>query len=474
MSGKGNILRLGKETLIYGTSTIAARLLNFFLVPIYTYYLASADYGVVATVFAFMALVNIVYQYGMDQAYLRYRVDQESKDTFSTPFIAVCCTAVLFSAILFASAKYIAWGLGIGQQNAYLIQISCAVMALDALNIVPFAKLRFEHRPWRFVLVRCASITVNVAGNIVALAYLGAGINGIFYAGIAASLTSLILLLPVIKEDLRFKFDIPLFKSMFRFSWPFIPAGMASILVNVIDKPLLSHLAGLSAVGIYQANFKIGVFMMLVVSMFDQAWRPFFIQAAKKPDHKELFAKIFTAFTALSLWIFLGISLLMPVIIQTKIFGVNLINQAYWGGLDIVPLVVGGYLFYGFYINFMVAPVITKKTRVLMWITLLGALASTITNIVLVPRIGIVGAGWAILISYIVMAGGLFIFLQKNYPIRYDYKRIGIMFAFAAVFLAAGMRFGLYVKLCVLTLFPFIALTTVFSERLFNRKQGKL
>ena len=427
------ILRLGKETLIYGTSTVLARLLNFFLVPVYTHYLITSDYGIVATVFAFAALVNIVYQYGMDQAYLRFAADSKEKDIFSTPFLAVLGTAFIITAVVLVLSPYIAAGLGIGAQNAYLIQIAAGVMAADCLNIVPFAKLRFDHRPWYYVMARTASIIVNVAGNIIALAYFKTGLGGIFIAGILASLTALILLLPVIKEDFVPRFNFKLFKEMFKFSWPFIPAGAASILVNVIDKPLLSHLAGLSNVGIYQANFKIGVFMMLIVVMFDQAWRPFFIQKAKQePKHKEIFAHVLTYFTALATWALLILAFFTPALIQTPIAGKYFIHPDYWGGMDIIPLVLAGYLFYGFYINFMVAPVLTKRTRVLMWVTLAGAAASVAANLLLVPRVGITGAGWAILISFIVMAGGLFIFLQKTYPIKYEYGKLALILICAA------------------------------------------
>lgn len=418
------VKRLGQETLIYGTSTILARMLNFFLVPFYTYYLITSDYGIIATVFAFMALFNIIYQYGMDQAYLRFAEDNKTKNTFSTPLLAVCGTSILLSVIIYFLSPVIANILGIGTQNSYLIKYCVLILAFDALNIVPFAKLRFEHRAWHFVLVRSVSIIVNVAGNICALKFFDWGVKGVFAAGILASLTSLILLFPVVKESFIFRFDKKLFKQMFNFSWPFIPAGLASILVNVIDKPLLSHLTSLADVGVYQANFKIGIFMMLIVSMFDQAWRPFFIQEAKEPNAKQTFAEIFTWSFALLGWVFLGLALLMPLIIQTNIFGLNLINRAYWGGLKIIPLVVGGYFFYGCYINFMVAPVLTKKTTVLMKITLLGAAASILVNILLVPHIGILGAGWAIFISYAMMALALFIFGQKNYKINYDYKKI--------------------------------------------------
>ena len=91
------VKRLGKETLIYGTSTILARMLNFFLVPFYTYYLITSDYGVIATVFAFMALFNIIYQYGMDQAYLRFAEDNKTNDTPASARLCRTCFTRLSS-----------------------------------------------------------------------------------------------------------------------------------------------------------------------------------------------------------------------------------------------------------------------------------------------------------------------------------------------------------------------------------------
>lgn len=464
---------LGKETLIYGTSTIVARLLNFFLVPLYTYFLAPQDYGIIAAVFAFMALTNILYQYGMDQAYLRFAKENETKELFATPLIAVFTSGVFISLTLWFLSAPLASLLGIGAKYNYLIKLACFVMALDALNIVPFAKLRFDHKPWHFMLIRTASIIVNVIGNILVLAYFKSGVKGIFIAGIFASLTSLVLLLPMIIKNFVLRFDKALFKEMFFFAWPFIPAGMASILVNVIDKPILIHLAGLKAVGIYQANFKIGVFMMLVVSMFDQAWRPFFIQYSSEKNAKELFAQIFTYFTAITTWIFLGLTFLMPVIIKTPVFNHHLIAPAYWEGLKIIPLVLGGYLFYGFYINFMVAPVLTKRTRVLMWITLLGAASSILTNFTLVPLVGIIGAGWAIFVSYFVMAASLFWFLQKNYPINYEYKKLGFMGFTVIIFLMlnALLKNVLTAQLILLIIYPLIVSSVLNKDSFLRLKK---
>lgn len=110
------IKKLGQETLIYGTSTIIARLLNFCLVPLYTYFLVTSEYGIVAAVFSFLALFNVIYQYGMDQAYLRFTSDhqQDKEESFSTAYFSVLCTSVLLSLLIVCTAPLWAKLIGIG------------------------------------------------------------------------------------------------------------------------------------------------------------------------------------------------------------------------------------------------------------------------------------------------------------------------------------------------------------------------
>ena len=427
-----SIKRLGKETLIYGTSTVLARLLNFCLVPFYTYYLLPGDYGIIATTFAVIALLNVIFLFGMDQSYLRFASEHAQKtDVFQHCFYGVLLNGVILSVLLWLFAKPFAALIGIGAQQSHLVHLAGWVVLLDVLTMIPFAGLRLERRPWYFAGVRTASIVVNVLGNIFFIAVLKLGIASILWANIFASLTSLLLLSPVVCKELLAKkpqFQKELLRAMLQFAWPFVPSGLASLLISVIDKPILVHLVGLSEVGIYQANFKIGVFMMLLVSMFDQAWRPFFLAHAKEPDAKQTFARVLTCFVALGSWFLLGLSFLMPPIIQSNLFGsFHLISPTYWSGLHVIPCVLTGYFFYGLYVNFMVGPVMTKKTKVLLWITLLGALTSITTNLTLVPHLGILGAGWAVALSYGAMALALFRFTQKNYPIPYELSKLAFL-----------------------------------------------
>ena len=462
-----DIKRLGKETLIYGTSTVLARLLNFCLVPFYTYYLHPGEYGVIATVFAAVALFNVIFLFGMDQSYLRFASDAPDKNkVFRQCFYGVCLNGLVLGGLLWLLNVPAARLIGIPAPEGYLLKLAAAILFLDVLNMIAFTKLRLERRAWYFAGVRTASIVVNVIGNIYFIAVLHKGISSILWANIFASLASLVLLSPVIwselKQNFSFRFDIPLEKELLRFAWPFVPSGLASLFVSVIDKPILVHLAGPTQVGIYQANFKIGVFMMLIVSMFDQAWRPFFLAHAKDPDAKDTFSRVFSFFVALAGWVLLGLILLMPAIIQSNLFGnFHLISPAYWEGLSVIPLVLTGYFFYGLYVNFMIGPVLTKKTHVLLWITLLGAIVSITTNLTLVPHMGILGAGWAVALSYMSMAIALFCFTHRVYPIAYEYKKLAALLLLITGILGinCGFHAGIRIKILLLTLYPvFMAL----------------
>lgn len=462
-----DIKRLGKETLVYGTSTVLARLLNFCLVPFYTYYLLPDQYGIVATVFAAVALFNVVFLFGMDQSYLRFASDAPDKSkVFRQCFYGVLLNGGGLGLLLWLFAAPAARLIGIPVGTAPLVRLAAVILLLDVLNMIPFTKLRLERRAWYFAGVRTVSIIVNVLCNIVFIALLHRGIESILWANVFASLASLLLLSPIVWQELKqgraFEFEPKLEKELFAFAWPFVPAGIASLLVSVIDKPILVRLVGPEQVGVYQANFKIGVFMMLIVSMFDQAWRPFFLAHAKDADAKETFARVLSCFAAAGSWVLLGLALLMPVIIKSNLFGnFHLIAPAYWGGLSIIPFVLTGYFFYGLYINFMVGPVLTKKTKVLMWITLLGAAVSITTNLTLVPHLGIVGAGWAVMFSYGAMACALFTFTQRVYPVKYEYKKLaGILLVCTATAWAChwagrgGFNAQLLTKIFLLALYP--------------------
>jgi len=426
---------LGKESLIYGLSTVGARLLNFLLMPFYTHYLLPAEYGVVATVFSYIAFLNILYQYGMDQAYMRHYAHKEK--AFSTAYSCVLVTSVLFSAVLACFPSFWAGLGGLGAERGNLVLYAAAILFLDSINVLPFADLRMAHKPFYFAGVRLASITLNVVLNIVFLTRFGMGIEGVFLANLLSSLLSV----AAVPKRFTFTFDRELFRKLVDYSLPLLPAGLGAMAVQVIDRPILLRLSGEAAVGVYQANYRLGIFMVLLVSMFDQAWRPFFLERADKPDGPAVFARVLTYFTLVLVWVGMALSFFIPDLARLQVAGRALIHESYWPGLSIVPVVLFAYLVNGIYVNLLAPIIISKKTRVIMLATLAGALVNVAANFALIPKFGIYGPPWAAFSAYCVMALTVYFYGRRLFPVPYEFGRLGLI-VFTALAISAPALAG--------------------------------
>jgi len=436
------IRRLGKETAVYGVSTILGRFLTFLLTPLYTHVLAPDDLGVVATVYSYIAFLNVIYGYGMESAYMKYVSTRELGDerqTFTVPFVSVTLSSLALSVLLSVSAKPLSSAIALPPEYVSIVVYAAWILFFDAVTMIPFASLRMEGKAFRFATVRLLNIIINVACNGVLLFAFHMGVEGIFLSGLFSSAVTLLLLLPTIIPRLTTHWSGTLYRALLAFGLPYIPAGLATMMIQVIDRPILEALAGKAAVGVYQANYRLGIFMMLIVSMYDFAWRPFFLSHAGDPDAKPLFARIMTYFVLFMTTVFLVLSFFLGELVQIPVFwGHPLIAPAYWGGLGIVPVVLLAYLFLGIYNNLVAGIYIEKKTKHLPPITFAGAAINIAANYLLIPSYGIMGAAIATLLSYLVMAIVLYLVVQRFYPVPYELGRV------ARIAVAAGAVFALY------------------------------
>ncbi|MGB6122116.1 MAG: polysaccharide biosynthesis C-terminal domain-containing protein, partial [Bacteroidota bacterium] len=400
------IKRLGSDTAIYGVSTILGRFLTFILTPIYTHILVPGDLGIVATVYAYIAVLNVVYGYGMEAAYMKYASTLEigeKKQIFSVPFVSVGLTSVLFSGFILWRADPIAALINLPAGFEQLVIYSAVILLLDGLTIVPFASLRMAGKAARFATIRVTGIVVNVLCNLLFLIEFEMGVEGIFFAGMISSATNLLLLLPTIIPQLELAWNGRLYEALIRFGLPYVPAGLASMMIQVVNRPILESLKGTAAVGVFQANYRLGIFMMLIVSMYDFAWRPFFLAHASDPDAKPLFARILTYFLLLAATVFLFLSFFLEDIVKLPVFwGHTLLAEPYWGGLYIVPVVLLAYIFLGVYNNLLAGVYIQKRTQILPIVTVSGAAVNVAVNYLLIPSLDLMGAALATLASYLV------------------------------------------------------------------------
>jgi O-antigen/teichoic acid export membrane protein len=430
------IRRLGTDTAIYGISTVIGRFLSFLLVPFYTNVLRPGENGMAANVYSIIAFLNVVWVYGMESAYFKYSSTGEigtPRQNFSTPFISLCATSLVLSGIMAAFSPTFSTWMEIPAGRGVIVLYAAGILLLDTLAVVPFASLRMERKPMFFASLKVLNIAVNVGCNLLLLLVFHAGVEGIFLSGLIASGVTLVALVPTIARRFTRDFSLPLYRALVKFGLPYVPAGLAAIVIQVIDRPIMLLLTNLAVVGVYQVNYRLGIFMMLIVSMYDFAWRPFFLSHASEPGAKDLFARALTYCVAGMTGVFLAVSMFIGDVIRIRMFGRYIIHPDYWGGLSIVPVVLLAYMFLGIYNNLVAGVYIEKKTQRLPAITLAGALVNIAANFLLIPIMGMMGGAVATLLAYAAMALVLYLDVRKFYPVRYEWRRIAHIAAVAGV-----------------------------------------
>jgi len=437
---------LSKDTAVYGISTIVGRFLGFLLVPFYTNVFTREEFGIFTLIYAYLAFLNIVYIYGMDAAYMKYTSlaeGEEKKNTFSTPYIFVTGTSILLSVIFYIFKEEFGAAIALPSEYFGLLIYVILILFFDTLALIPFNALRLERKTKKFALIKLMNIVINLSLNLILILKYDFGIEAIFISNLAASIFSFVVLIPDLIKRFRLKIDKPILVKMLKFGIPYLPAALASTVVQIIDVPIVERLTNTETLGLYRANYKLGIFMMLFVQMFNFAWQPFFLENAKEKNAKEFFSKILTIFLIIGSIIWITTSLFIEDIAKIEIInGRTLLGKEFLEGLYIVPIILLAYLFNGLYVNFTAGIYIEEKTKYFVFVTGAGAIVNVIINLILIPQLGIMGAALATLASYVVMALGLFIVSQKFYKINYEYLKI--IKIFLIIFASGIFYFYLY------------------------------
>lgn len=431
---------LFSDTLVYGISSVLARFINYLLVPFYTDKFPADQYGVVGLIYAAIIFLNVLFTFGMESAYLRYAKDRDqARDVFKTIQTALLLAASVLAVLLWVFAPTLMPLISLGPEtkNFYLLMIG--ILWFDTLGKVPFAELRLVQKSITFAIIRMTDVLLNIGLNFYFILGLGWGIEAVFIANLIASAVTTVILWMLTANMLKGTIKKSFIDKALVFGLPFVPGGLGYAINESLDRFLLNTYLPLdtihqlygseftheSVVGIYNACYKLGVFMLLVVQMFKMAWQPFFLRHADDPEAKDIYRDVFRYFNGIAGICFLTIALFVDQIVQIKIpvLDAYIIGKEYWLGLNVVPFLLVAYWFQGWYMNFSAGIFIREKTKVLPVITLMGAGVTVATNLLLLPYFGMVGAAAATLVSYAAMALMLYYQSVKAYQVDYQIGR---------------------------------------------------
>jgi O-antigen/teichoic acid export membrane protein len=482
----GIIRKLASQTAIYGISSIFGRFLNYLLVPLYTYYFSAAEYGVVSEFYAYAGFFSVLLLFGFETGYFRFRDKEHSgKDfAYSTALIFVVLVNLgFFLGICFVNTK-LSGALNYANHPEYVLFFSL-ILVLDAISAIPFARLRAEHKAFRFASIKVIEIAITILLSLFFIIYCPRlyaeqgsswieaiydptiGIGYIFIANLLASIVKFLLLSPQLK-GWAWGFDRPLFARMIRYSAPMVVIGFAGIINEMLDRALLKYLlpydfqTNMKMLGIYSACYKLSILMTLFIQAFRYAAEPFFFAYADKSDARSVYAKVLKFFVIFCVFIFLLVTLFID-------FFKYFLGDEFRAGLEVVPILLLANLCLGVYVNLSIWYKLTDRTLMGASVSLLGALLTIGLNIVWIPIWGYVGSAWATLVCYAAMAIVSYGLGQYYYPVNYPIKRIlayiglGLMLYIAKVQLPMNLEIPSWVL--SIELLSLYLLVVLFVER---------
>lgn len=443
------IKSLAKDTAVYGLSSIIGRFLNWCLVPLYTVKFAQAEYGVVTYIYSIVALALIILTYGMETGFFRFANHERYSDpmkVYSTSLISLATSSTLFMAVVLIFLNPIAGALECGDHPSYIAMMTVAV-AFDAYTAIPFSYLRYRRRPMRFAAVKLINIGLNIGLNlfwILLCPWLDMqlpgcvdwcwnasyGIGYIFLANLISSAVTLLLLIPEMR-GFKWSFDPTLWREMIRYSWPLLVLGIAGIMNQTVDKILFPILftdkaEAMAQLGIYGANYKIAIVMVMFIQAFRFAYEPFIFSQNKAAGREsfQAYRDAMKYFVIFAMIIFLGVMFYLDII---KYF----ISPKYFSGLDVVPIIMLAEFFFGVFFNLSLWYKLTDETIWGMCLSLVGLVVTLALNIVLVPKFGYMGCAWAAFCCYGVMMILSWFLGRAKYPIGYNVPRLLLIVAIA-------------------------------------------
>ncbi|NTV05484.1 MAG: oligosaccharide flippase family protein [Chlorobiaceae bacterium] len=454
---------LFKDTVIYGSSTILARSLNYLLVPLYANKLSTFDNGIQTIIYANIALANVLFSYGLETSYLKVvsdSADRERDETqlFSTAFLTLLVTSTLFALLIFFFAPLIAQLIGLSPGDFLFVRYAALILWIDTLLVIPFAELRLKRKAVQFAIARVAGVIAVVVSAIILIVPLNTGLPGVFIAEAIGSLVSLLLVIPVFRQ-FRIFFSSGQLREMLRIGLPYVPTGIAGLLIHLIDRNILIRISpssieriygkGFQAsdiVGIYGRIAAFGVVLQLFIQVFRFAWQPFFLQHAKEPDAKRLFQHVLSISTLFTMFLALAATFFVPDLVRYHYAGsFYLLPPRYWIGLSILPWIFLSYVFDMISTNLSAGLLITGNTRYLPVVTFAGAAVTALFCWWLVPEQGMDGAAYAIVGGTMVMCLVMAWYSLKFFPISHDWLKLflllvtGIVMALLQSFIGPGL-----------------------------------
>lgn len=451
---------LARHSVIYGIGTSANKIVGFLLLPIYTQYLSTREYGIKELVGLSTDIIGVLLATAISSAFYRFYFDytQESDRmlVLSSSYIFLGIFGLLFVGLLSLGSPVMARYILDSSELYTFFLIAFASLWFQTINSIGLNYLRVTLKSVQYVILSLFRLILAIGLNIYFIMFLHMGVLGILISTLITSIVmALVLNVPQLaKAGLRYSPGIV--RDMLKFGLPMIPSQFGTLIVNLSDRFFIKGYCSIAEAGLYSLGYRFGILPGTFISEpFNQVWQPRRLEVYSQDNAEEVFGRIFTYFLLFISFVALGVAVLTEDVL------VIIADKEFWSAYKIVPIIALGNVIFTFHYHFNMGIIIEKKTKYLAYINVSNAVLVLILNFLLIPAYGMYGAAYATLIAYIYKAASTYFFSNRFFKIHFEFVRMGkILFAAAGIYAIAqqveldSVYVGMLVKTLIVLLFP--------------------
>lgn len=404
---------LMKNTMIIFCGKVCTQLISFFLLPLYTGYLSTGDYGVVDLITTYVTLLVPIITLELEMSIFRYLVDSRGKDKeikklMSNNFLILLISLCIFTFIYIIVIQFFKFDF------KWLILFDIIICTLSG-NFLQISRGMGKTLDYSISCIITGAFTI--VSNILLIAVLRLGARGMIISmALANGLGALYLFVRLrLYKLINFKLvDKRLIKDMYHYSIPLVPNGISWWIVNVSDRSIISFFLGAGANGLYAVSNKFSTILSSLLGIFNLSWSESAALHINSPDRDEFFSDISNTviklFTSLGVGMIACIPFVFPLLINSKY------NDAYFQ----IPILVLGAVFNVVICLYSAIYIAKKMTKQVASVSIIGAIINIIINVIFIKYIGLYAASISTAVSYFVMMVYRHIDLKKYIDIKYE------------------------------------------------------
>lgn len=460
----GYLRRLATTGAAYTAASILAKVIAVALLPLYTRYLTPEDYGAAEVLFAAVVAASIVIRLGLIEAILRfyYQEDEDPAQVVASTFAGLFWLSTLGALVALPFAGPLS-ELLLNESAPDLMRI--AIGGLWVLTMWEFllTLFRLEERARAFFLTTILNVLAAIALTVVLVVGLDEGARGLLLGSYATGAAFVLALIVLQWRRLSLRIDRELLRRLFRFGLPTMPAEVSLYALNFVDRIIIVRTVGLAEAGLYSLAVKFAQAVNVLVRGFQLAWPPLAYSIRDDEEARRAYAVVVTLFVAGCAFVVTGMWLFSRWIVRA------LAAPEFFDSYEAIGLVATAVTLYALYLVLVVILGRTGRTEFNLPAAI-GALVTNIAlNLLLVPSLEIVGAGIALVASYLVVLGLMYVFTQRLFPVPYEWSRlfrvvltVAALVGFAELLVPTSGADGLLLRAALFAAYPLALFATGF------------